>query len=131
MAQISCNVQLNLSHEPTDKLLLFIGTGHGLTLAESGGGKLLADQVIGAQADASPAAVIVLSGSHRPPNGCAVLALGVSVQDEVGNVSELFETFVEVVDHPRGVDTNPVEATANTNEAIFNWTESPDLEGVS
>lgn len=136
MATITVDVPLDLTHGPDDRLRLRVGSGDGLSLAEStpAGGIVLVEEAIGALADDDPAATRTLSASHRPPGSDAVLAIGVEVVDAAGNVSAVYETFERVSDHPRGSDTLPVAATDNDNEALVSWSPTPDFaafEGAS
>jgi len=129
MAIITLNVTLDADHETDDVLQLRVGSAAGLSLANStpSGGQVLLEQVVGSLADADPAAIVELSASHRPAGGCGVFAVGATVRDAAGNVSPVFETFGEIADHPRGVTTLPLAATANPNEATLSWTASPDV----
>ena len=129
MATVTATVLLTADHAPTDVIELRVGSTHGLSLAGStpAGGVLVAEEPIGPAADLVPPATRTISGSHRPPGGCAVLAVGVAVRDAAGNRSLAYETFDEVTDYPRGVATLPPEATGNANEALLSWTPSPDV----
>ncbi|MEM7626579.1 MAG: hypothetical protein AAF333_13365 [Planctomycetota bacterium] len=135
MARVDLHVQLDLSHEPDDKLVVYIGTGDRLTLAESTppGGDQIYERAIGDLADDDPAAVLKLSFEVTPPGveRVAVLAIGVAVLDTAGNKSLLFETFELVADHPSGVTPGQVASTDDPNQARLTWTASPQVEGAA
>ena len=95
----------------------FASGGYGFGMGEFGYGEFgLHD---------APRAVIEFDYSSS--DKCATLPVGVKVRDACGNVSDVFETVVQLHDPPRGARNLQVAATASPLQARLTWDKSPDV----
>lgn len=65
-----------------------------------------------------------------PDDICAVVPFGVAIADQAGNVSDVFESFTQVSDRPRGARGVTLAPTdpAETGKALLSWDLSDDIE---
>lgn len=126
MARLRLTITIDAGWQPDDELLLMVGTENAVDLAASvpAGGEIVQRLVVG---EAQAGETVVLEHEHFSQDKCATLPVGVAIKDTQGNVSVADEHLLALRDPPVGVGRPDVAATANPNEALLTWVESPDV----
>ncbi|MEM1445143.1 MAG: hypothetical protein AAGF84_03750 [Planctomycetota bacterium] len=123
MATLTANVVLPVDALPGDTLRLVIVTEPQTAVADaspgSPGSLEVTEQLVG---DVEPGSTVAITGSLSLDGGCGIHHWAVSLIDEAGNVSPLWESFELLADHPDGNTGHTLSATENTNEALLTWT---------
>lgn len=129
MARIRVTIPVDPAWDAADKVVLLVGSENAGTLAAStpAGGTVAAVVEVAERADEVSPDPIVITAEVQVSDKCAMLPIGVAVEDEHGNRSTPLESFERVFDVPRGARDHAIAATENPNEALLTFAASLDV----
>jgi hypothetical protein len=125
MARLSITVTAAADWQPTDQVLLYIGTEDAADLANStpAGGTNVQALTVG---EVDEDDTITLEHTYIATDKCATLPVGVKLKDAAGNISAVTETTYQLADYPAGVG-RPGVSSAASGQATLTWVASADL----